>query len=665
MNAAWPSLADYNAALLSGGAAILDGALAGASPALNGWGQPSPISGGFAFTYRMSRPGAAPLALRLFHSGAAERRAAMAAAYRAVAAARRGGLLARFLVEARWVERCVRAGGVEAPGVVMDWVDAPTLGAWLEKAHADPSALETLRGELSALQDALEGEALVHGDIQTGNLAVARGTSLVLLDYDAFRAEDERERAHENGHVHFRHPDSGPREPGPVDRFSLLALDLGLAALAADPDLFARCEGENVLWRNDDYADPDSSPAFAAVSKLPALSRAAALFAEVCKGPAEAVPSLADFRAAAGLSDPGPGRAFETVRGRAGGKKGNSAAADAPSAAASVGTWFDGSASPPQSRGAGINAGAAPGRARKPRKRAVPSGAAASRRYVGQYPVLDPRELSAVEDATGRKVELVGRVVSVKEGRTKYGKPYAFINFSDWRADGIKLIYWSEGLEAVGSSAPDDSWVGRWLSATGLVDEPYENLRFGTTQYSITILSGSQVRLLDEGEATRRLASASGAIFSDASEGAYDDPDFEAACMGSENDAYASPASAPRESPSTNAAFVADQFGNVYAAESRGGVRSPDPATAPRPSRAGASASPARPGNAELLAELSGGPKAAGPAPRQAAPGVSSPASRPAPASPAKAPEREGLPAGCAWAILIGVAFFIVWAMGQ
>ncbi|MBN1243420.1 MAG: hypothetical protein JXA15_12030 [Spirochaetales bacterium] len=656
MNGAWPSLAEYNAALLSGGAAILDGALAGASPALNGWGQPSPISGGFAFTYRMSRPGAATKALRLFHSGASERRDAMAAAYRAVASARREGPLARFLVGARWVERCVRAGGVEAPGVVMDWVDAPTLGAWLEKAHADPDALEALRGELSALQDALEGEALVHGDVQTGNLAVARGTSLVLLDYDAFRAEDERDRAHENGHVHFRHPDSDPLEPGPVDRFPLLALDLGLASLAADPTLFARCEGENVYWRNDDYADPDSSPAFAAVSKIPALARAASLFAEVCKGPADSVPSLAEFRAAAGLSDPGPARASE--KDRAGGEKGNSAASAAPSAAVSVGTGLDGFASPPQSRGAGMDAGAAPGRPRKPRVRPDRGG---KRGYVGQYPVLDPRGLSAVEDATGSKVELVGRVVSVKEGRTKYGKPYAFVNFSDWRGDGIKLIYWSEGLEAVGASAPDASWMGRWLSATGLVDEPYENLRFGTTQYSITILSGSQVRLLDEAEASRRLASgASGASAADEGE-AGQTPSAGAAGA----------AEAWTATRGSNAAFVADRFGKVYDAVSRPGGRGPGPDSGPSPSspppRAGASGSAARPSNAELLAELADGPKAAGPAPartpRPSVPAGPGPGARPA--SPAPAPAREGLPAGCIWAMVIAIALFIFWAMGR
>lgn len=658
----WPGLEAYNAALLSGG--ILDPELAGARPALNGWGQPSPISGGFAFTYRMNRPGAVPKALRLFHSGAAERRAAMAAAYRAVDAARREGPLARFLVGARWVESCVRAGGTAAPGVVMDWVEAPTLGPWLETAYADPAALERLRGELATLQDALEGEGCVHGDVQAGNLAVADGVALVLLDYDAFRSEDDADRSGEAGHVHFRHPDAAAG--GNADRFPLLALDLGLAALAADPGLFEFCEGENVVWRADDYADPESSPAFARAAGVPALSRAAALFADVCKGSAEAVPSLGEFREAAGLSAPGP---VPGARSKGRGKKGNSAASAVPSAAASVGTGTDGFALLPHPRGAGMDAEAAPARARKPRKR---PDRGAKRGYVGQYPVLDPRELSAVEDAMGRKVELVGRVVSVKEGRTKYGKPYAFVNFSDWRADGIKLIYWSEGLEAVGSSAPDDSWVGRWLSATGLVDEPYENLRFGTTQYSVTILSGSQVRLLDEAEAKRRLDSASGAVLTDASEGAYDDPDIEAAFGVVEDLAYASPASAPRESPSTNAAFMADRFGTVYAAESRGGVRSPDPAAEPRPSRAGASVSPARPSNAELLAELSGGPKAAGPAsaagaaaPRQAAPGVSSPASRPAPASPAKAPAREGLPAGCAWAILIGIAFFFFWALGQ
>ncbi len=573
----------------------------------------------------------------------------MAATYRTVAEARRSPALARFLVGARWSDACVRADGVEAPGVVMDWVDAPTLGEWLENAHRDPDALERLRGELAALQAALEDEGYVHGDVQAGNLALRDGQELVLLDYDGFRAEEDPAAVRERGHVHFQHPAAEPGAPGPADRFPLLAFDLGLAALAAEPDLFDCCEGENVVWRGDDFDDPDSSPAFARVAAIPALSRAAALFAAACKADADAAPTLADFRAAAGLTSPGP------VPGRVG-KKGNSAASAAPSAAAPVGTWFDGSARPPHPRGADIPSGTASARARKP----------GSRAYRGQYPVVDAASLSAVAASVGAKVELVGRVVSVKRALTKYGKPYAFVNFGDWRRDGTKLVYWSEGLEAVGeSSAPTEAWEGRWLSATGLVDEPYENLRFGTTQHSITILSGSQVRVIPEAEARRRLAAGAGAPFAVVEEDGGQ-TSFSAGCE--DDGGRTSPAGA-------NAAFVADRFGNVYDARPPSWGRSSGPGSATHSSRPGPTgavatgASPSRPSNAELLAGLAGGPKATGPAPsappRPASPGGPSPASRHAPAAPAEASGREGLPAGCAWAIVAAIAAFIFWAMGR
>jgi hypothetical protein len=108
----------------------------------------------------------------------------------------------------------------------------------------------------------------------------------------------------------------------------------------------------------------------------------------------------------------------------------------------------------------------------------------------------------------GQKIELVGHITEIKEGYTKYGSPYVFVNFNDWRRGGIKLIFWSEGLDAFEERSPDETWEGRWISVTGMVDEPYNNSRYGTLSYSITITDPSQVRLISAAEARRRLDAA-------------------------------------------------------------------------------------------------------------------------------------------------------------
>lgn len=447
---AWPSLEAYTEALAAPGASLLSPRLRGATARLGPWGAPSVLSGGFAFIYDLDLPGGERKALRLFHSGSPDRVGAMRESYQAVGGLRAsGGPLARFLVQASWEEVCLRAGGREVPGVVMDWVEAPTLGAWLEAHYADPGAIGRLRAGLLQLSLALEGGSAVHGDLQTGNLAVRRDEGLVLLDYDGFRIGGGNRAVFEGGHLHFRHPDPAT-PPGAIDRFPLVAMDLGLAAIEREPGIFTRhSTGENVLFTVDDYLEPGSSRALAEVAALPGLEQAAERFAALCKGRGAEVPSLADFRS------------------------------------------NDSSTSE-----------------EKASKPATKSRAKAKGPYRGQYPVIAASLLSSVAASVGAKVELVGQVVSVKEGWTKYGKPYVFVNFGDWRASGIKLIWWEEGLEGSGDRAPEEDWAGRWVSATGLIDEAYRNRRFGSSQYSITIADSSQVRLLSEQEARRRLGAA-------------------------------------------------------------------------------------------------------------------------------------------------------------
>jgi hypothetical protein len=344
----------------------------------------------------------------------------------------------------------------------MDRVEAPTLGSWLEVHHSDRSAITALRHRLVVLQDALAAARMVHGDIQTGNMAVHADGSIVLLDYDGFRRADESGTVWESGHVHFRHPATGESQ-ALADRFPLLAMDLGLAVIALDPMLFdRRSTGENVLFTGEDYLDPGSSAALETSGRLPGMERAMEFFRAVCSGPAESVPTLAEFRAAVDLA-------------------------------------------PVSTTVAGIPVS---------EDKATHPGSKARGPYQGQYPVLDPSRYQELVDFVGSKVEFVGRVVTVKESFTKYGKPYAFVNFGDWRRSGTKLIWWSEGLEAAGDRAPDEDWGGQWISAVGLVDEPYASKRFGTVQYSITITDSSQVRRIHQHEAERRLGGITGTVTS-------------------------------------------------------------------------------------------------------------------------------------------------------
>jgi len=97
--------------------------------------------------------------------------------------------------------------------------------------------------------------------------------------------------------------------------------------------------------------------------------------------------------------------------------------------------------------------------------------------YIGAFPVLDGKDFNGVLRHVGDKVELVGEIVSVKHGVGKRGRgrglPYVFINFGPWNRESVKITIWSEGLGNM-STRPNDSWVGQWISVTGLIDPPYD-----------------------------------------------------------------------------------------------------------------------------------------------------------------------------------------------
>jgi hypothetical protein len=135
--------------------------------------------------------------------------------------------------------------------------------------------------------------------------------------------------------------------------------------------------------------------------------------------------------------------------------------------------------------------------------------------YIGAYDLVDGKDFVAVMRRVGDKIELVGQIVSVKQGIGSRGRgrgrPYVFINFGIWNKDSVKITIWSEGLSNM-SRRPTETWVGKWISVTGLIEPPYEGKHYGRPYRSvgISVTLDSQIVELSEQEAKFRLGRAAG-----------------------------------------------------------------------------------------------------------------------------------------------------------
>jgi len=340
----------------------------------------------------------------------------------------------------------VRVHGVQYPLVKMEWATGDTLGSFLDARHGDRAGMESLRRSFRELANHLRDRGIAHGDIQNGNVMVDGGR-LRLIDYDGmFVPGMPLGNGTEIGHRHFQHPARGPSDFGPsMDRFSFIVLDVTLAALVERPSLFVKyaTTGENLLFTGNDYKDPSSSPVFAELRGIQSLRKSVDDLASVCRGAIGSVPSLDDFIA---------GRNIPTVA---------VVISDHPTGGRQA--------------------------------------------YAGSLPVIDALDFALASRHVGDRVELIGQITDVKIDLTRRGhREYVFINFGNWRGRIVKVNIWEPGLAKL-RQRPDPSWVGRWISVTGLMDPPYTSSKYHYTHLSVTVEEGQQLHLIEESEAKYRL----------------------------------------------------------------------------------------------------------------------------------------------------------------
>ncbi|HEY1797187.1 MAG TPA: hypothetical protein VGG57_13840 [Stellaceae bacterium] len=443
----YPQITDYNEAVQHPETAFLDSELRQGRVQENALGLPAVLSGGFALTY-MVRVGRRKLAVRCFHReipAVEQKYAAVSRAFRA--------LKSPYFVDFEFLGQGIRVHRQVSPIVKMDWAEGEVLGLWLDRHGADRNALAALRQQFAVLAQYLKDRGIAHGDVQNGNVIVAP-QGIKLVDYDGVYVPGMAVgQGCESGHKHFQHPQRGNRHHGPgIDRFSFIVIDLSLAALIDDPSLFRRYGegGETILFHAKDFADPDHSEVFDAISRMPGLSGPTQTLARLCHAPIEAVPTLQEFNA--------------------------------------MGTAGD---------AAGIG-------------RLPPPPRPAAARYIGTYPVVDASDFAAVMNHIGRRVELVGRVVAVEQGRAR-GRGHqdlpclhAYL-VKGWR-HVVRLTIGSDRGGFADGTGRD--WVGKWVGVAGLIAQPFvaDAFLMPRTQVGIAFDDPSQVNFISAAEAGHRLA---------------------------------------------------------------------------------------------------------------------------------------------------------------
>lgn len=440
----YPSLLQYLEALQNPKLCLIDPQLKNANIQTTGLGLPLALCGGFALTFPLTINGK-KYALRCFH----KRSDFLDVRYKAIHN-KLTSLQSGYFVGFDFQPKGIRIDGQLFPIVKMEWASGQTLGEFLESNWNRKLALKNLILSLGSLAAFFEGKHIAHGDIQPGNLMVDNnGLKIQLIDYDGMFVEEIRSHGSaEKGQRNFQHPERKTQFDSSLDRFSFISLSLALRLLTEHPKLWktTSSDPETVVFNSSDFLDPQNSDTFKFMLSQPNFALNAKHFMAICLAPFNKIPTLADF-----------------LTGR-----------NIPKVTSSISI------------------------------QAVP----AQKRYLSTYTVVAADKFQECLSLVGEKVELIGRIVEVKNAITRNGKPYLFINFGPWKSEIVKLAIWSEAIGLI-SPIPDENWVGSFVSVVGLMEPPYHSERFKYTHLSISITQNSQIKRITPEDARFRLGGAS------------------------------------------------------------------------------------------------------------------------------------------------------------
>src|SRR5260370_9406842 len=274
---AWPSPQDYSEAVQSPRTAFQDRELQQGSPQLDHLGLPRPRSGSFATVYKILC-GTRNWAVRCFLHPVSDQQERYAAISTHLEKIR-----LPYLVQFSFLTEGIRVARQTYPILKMEWVEGEPLVSHIQRNLGNTRVLLSLAGRWVEMMKALRQSSIAHGALQHGNVLVLNGEFKLVDDDGMFVPSLPGRSSHELGQRNYQHPMRTEFDYGTnLDNFSSWVIYISLITLSAQPQLWQQFRGgdECVLFRKEDFDNPETSPMFRALDNLhdEKLRSAVALF---------------------------------------------------------------------------------------------------------------------------------------------------------------------------------------------------------------------------------------------------------------------------------------------------------------------------------------------------------------------------------------------------
>jgi serine/threonine protein kinase len=261
----WPAMSDYQEAIQSPQLCFADADLRGGTASLNLLGLPRPITGGFASVYEIASSGRR-WAVRCFLKDFKDQ----AERYHEISGHLRTASIP-YTIHCDFQPHGILVLGKRFPILKMAWVEGKPLNNFIEESRYSPGALASLAQRWQKMLSDLKSKQVAHGDLQHGNVLVAPDGALKLIDYDGMWVPALSGRgSHETGHPAYQSPNRTERDfHRDVDDFAGNVILVAILATEKRPELWDEFNnGDNLLFRKDDYLDPASSRVFGSLLSL-------------------------------------------------------------------------------------------------------------------------------------------------------------------------------------------------------------------------------------------------------------------------------------------------------------------------------------------------------------------------------------------------------------
>lgn len=172
---------------------------------------------------------------------------------------------ASWITKIQLLEDEINVGYQHYPVIKMDWIEGQLLNNFITQVIDNNTDLTELQHEVVSVSKSLENLKVGHGDIQCGNMIVAKnadGKNIIkLIDYDGMYIPSFSNKMNlERGRTEFQHPNRSQIQYNEkIDRFSFWVILCAIEALKFDKSLwFEVMRGgfntlDNLLFTGDDF----------------------------------------------------------------------------------------------------------------------------------------------------------------------------------------------------------------------------------------------------------------------------------------------------------------------------------------------------------------------------------------------------------------------------